>query len=169
MSTRMEGLPDLIKGLDRLKTRASRPLAELEREITRWLLNRQRERFDSAGTSAGVTWPKASSPYLRLKAALLGGDVRPLRWGGRPEERLYPSLTEEGHPDQILRVDPSGTIEIGTRVPYAEQLEAGGVDPFGVPFGGHDLTSLSDEQQARLLGAIDRFVTGGELSEEWQR
>lgn len=169
MSTRMVDLADVLRALDRLKGRASRPFIELERELARWMMNRQRERFDSAGTSAGTPWPQASEPYLLYKAMQLGGDIRALRWGGRPEERLYPSLTQEGHPEQIVRADPDGTFEIGTRVPYAEQLEAGGVDPFGVPFGGHDLTTLSDDQQARLLGAIDRFVTHGEMDEEWQR
>lgn len=168
METEVTGLGEALEDLGKLQDRADKPIKALEREITRWLLARQRERFESMGASAGAPWPVASPQYLKLKAAILGGDVRPLRWGGLPSERLYPSLTQEGHPEQIIRVDDDG-IEMGTRVPYAAQLQAGGVDPFGVPYGGHDLTSLSSEQQGRLFGAIDTYITTGKIDEEWQR
>lgn len=169
MTTRTDNLAKTLRDLDALGARAPEPLRALERDLSRWMMRRQVERFASADASEDGQWPQASPDYLRVKAAILSGDVRPLRWGGRPSERLYPSLTVEGHPEQILRLDADGSLEFGSRVPWADDLARGGVDPFGAPFGAHDLVGLGPRTRARLVRILRTYLLDGERDEELQR
>lgn len=101
-----------------------------------WLDSRK-EMFSTSGASIGAPWPmysKATSEaqYAAIKGKLFGRRMRRqdlLRWlGGR--ERLYPSLTEEGHTDTLYEETGKTSASYGTRVPYAGNHDKGvGVGP----------------------------------------
>lgn len=71
------------------------------------------EAHQSRFQGRGVRWRKPSEITQRIDAQL-GRDPRPLRLTGN----LAQSLTQRGHPDQIVRFTPT-SVTFGTRAPSA--------------------------------------------------
>lgn len=84
--------------------------------------------FESESSGMGGRWPGYTGDeriYGIIKKVLIGRQhgSRLLRWAPGME-RLFPSLTDNQHPDQITRVD-GRTIIYGTAVPYAYKHQIG--------------------------------------------
>lgn len=86
--------------------------------------------FETRGASVNRQWPTYSQTGERQYAAIKSSIFRRrvgaqdlLRWQpGR--ERLFPSLTDESHPEYVDERSPE-SITLGTRVPYASNHNRG--------------------------------------------
>lgn len=97
-----------------------------------FMLAHMRDVFRSGGAAAGAKWRgyDGEPRYGAFKARVLGqARPQPLRWQPGKQERLYPSLTEEGG-DHVHTTGRSAA-RFGTAIPYAARLERGGVGPYG--------------------------------------
>lgn len=129
--------------------------------IRGWLLQRQKELWATQGSSEGVRWPALPEKWAAFKARI-GVDTRPLRWLPGTQERLFPSLTKKGHPDQRWRVVAGRKVEFGTEVPYASRHDQGkGVNPFGEKIRQRRLAVLSQRNQERLAQLLAIYVARG--------
>lgn len=140
--------------------------AVFETAIAPFMRRHVREVYQSNGRAAGARWSGYGNEpkYAAFKAAILfdgdpsslpstGGEPGGLmRWRdkGEAEERLYPSLRNRTHPDNIARVDDLRAVW-GTSVPYAARLALkGGTNPFGESYGPRPILSMADQQKGRL-------------------
>lgn len=83
-------------------------------DVRNILLAFVKKHFDSQGSyPEGKEWRPLSEAYARYKARVAPG--QPIL---RFRDRLYGSLTEADHADQIFRRSPD-RMEWGTKVPYA--------------------------------------------------
>ena len=96
--------------------------------IFAYLRDDTKKNFESQSSGMGDTWPEYTGSefiYGIIKRKMLGDAQgrRKLRWSpGR--ERLFPSVTEDNHPEQIAEID-GRMIRFGTRVPYAANHQFG--------------------------------------------
>lgn len=96
-----------------------------------WLESR-REMFATGGASTGTPWPEYSKAtgelqWAAIKGKFLGRRMRRsdvLRFIGSSNERLFPSMTESGHAENIQDVSEN-RMTVGTRVPYASSHDEG--------------------------------------------
>ena len=78
-----------------------------------------RQQFTTEGGYAGVDWAPLSGNYARWKSQQAPGKTI-LRF----RDRMYNSLTQQNHADQVYRTEPQ-KMEWGTRVPYARFHQLG--------------------------------------------
>ena len=97
------------------------------------------EMYRTKGKSTGASWPGYTAQevryYLPFKKAALGRARLPdntlLRfsptssWAVAPGERLYPGLTNPKHAEFVYRRPDSMTVEMGTNVPWAKDINDG--------------------------------------------
>lgn len=119
--------------------------------------------FQSAGD--GGKWPGYTGSeyqYGIIKQKILGKQLgqRLLRWAPGME-RLFPSVTKEGHPEQVAEIN-GRTIRFGTTVPYAANHQYGfGVGPkwAGSPkVKQRKFLTLGPRQVAEVRRIISRTV-----------
>ena len=102
--------------------------AEGSQRIFSYLREVSRRNFISQSSGEGGKWPGYTGDerlYGIIKKQLIGEKygTRLLRWAPGME-RLFPSLTENRHPDQIAETN-GRTIIFGTAVPYASNHQYG--------------------------------------------
>lgn len=139
-------------------------------DIHKHLIFRQKQLFKSEGRSEGITWPDygGEPKYGALKQALVDqGKIQGmdrLRYRGGPRERLYPSLTQQKHPDHVWSI--KGTqIRFGTKVPYAFKHDEGaGYNMFGEAIPQRRIAVLSDRNVERLRQLIAVWIVRGKRS-----
>jgi hypothetical protein len=112
-----------------------------------WFLGHMGARFATEGRYGGNEWADYSAePHYALYKKAIVGHFRLLRWEmGGEYERLYPSLTDPNHPEHIYQRDDT-KARMGTSVPYAKDLEGGGVGPFGERYPGRTIISATQKQ-----------------------
>lgn len=112
-----------------------------------WFIGHMGARFATEGRYGGNAWEGYSNePHYALYKLAMVGHFRLLRWQmGGPYERLYPSLTEPNHEDHIYQRNQT-SMRVGTSVPYAEDLEDGGIGPFGERYPGRTIISATQAQ-----------------------
>lgn len=116
-----------------------------------FMLSHMRDVFRSGGAAAGATWRgyEGEPRYGAFKAAVLGqARPQPLRWQPGRQERLFPSLTEEG--GAHVHVTGKSAARFGTEIPYAARLERGGTNQFGEPSPARVFLRLDATRSAQL-------------------
>lgn len=124
-----------------------------------FMTQHMRAQFSSEGAYGGSPWAgyDAEPKYRAYKRAILG-HLSILRWQkGGPYEILYPSLTALGHPANIFRVNPNSVV-YGTSVPYAEDLNKGGIGPFGERYPAREIIAMTGQQKTSLFVEIQRDI-----------
>lgn len=112
-----------------------------------WFIGHIGARFATEGRYGGNAWAGYSNePKYALYKKQIAGHFDLLRWekGGK-YERLYPSLTEPNHTFHVYQRDED-SMRVGTSVPYAKDLEKGGVGPFGERYPGRTIISATQRQ-----------------------
>lgn len=117
IEARLDGLSDF------------RPLWEMLRKP--WE-DRSRRMFATNGRDTETPWPDYTQAelarYVPFKMRILGLTTDPnrqlLRWGGRPGERLRPSLENTRHPEAIWAESPKA-LTVGSSAPGAAPSEYG--------------------------------------------
>lgn len=112
-----------------------------------WFLWHMAARFATEGRYGGDAWAGYSNePHYALYKKAITGHWDLLRWekGGK-YERLYPSLTDPDHQFHIYQRNQT-SMRVGTSVPYAKDLEEGGVGPFGERYPGRTIISVTQRQ-----------------------
>lgn len=131
-------------------------------EVHSFLIQKQVALFASEGTSEGITWPKYEGndwKYGLYKRGILGDTYgsRLLRWEPG-KERLYPSLTQDGHGEHVWRVERQ-KFTFGTSVPYASNHQHGtGIGPLGEPIPQRRIAVLGTGSIVELKQMILKFV-----------
>lgn len=96
-----------------------------------WIESRK-EMFATGGASTGTPWPAYSKmtgeiQYAAIKSKLLGRRMKRadlLRFIGSDNERLFPSMTESGHVENIREVS-TRSMTVGSSVPWAASHDEG--------------------------------------------
>ena len=169
-SVQTKGLEELRERVREMSVRMQRMPRATEGRLHGYVLLRNKERFDTQNASEGKKWANYGREplYRRFKQRVLG-DLTVLRWKGGKEERLYPSLTEPGHPEHIHRVTRN-KVEVGTSVPYARRLTRDGKNQFGELRQGRDFISMGDRSRARLVQLLTVYLVRGEShGNEWRK
>jgi hypothetical protein len=123
-----------------------------------WLLNHMRRQFATDGAHGGSRWADYSrEPKYRAYKKSLVGHTDILRWEKGGREQLYPSLTKKGDSLHVWRASHKG-IRFGTRVDHAERLTQGGTGPFGEPYPGREIFSLTRRQRSDFVREIQRDI-----------
>lgn len=124
-----------------------------------YMVQHMRSQFSTEGAHGGAPWAgyDKEPKYRAYKRAILG-HLSILRWQkGGPYELLYPSLTALGHPANIFRVTPTSAV-FGTSVPHAEELNRGGIGPFGEPYPARKIIAMTGQQKNQLFVEIQRDI-----------
>lgn len=133
---------------------------QLAPEMHAFLLAEQREFLRTNGQSQGTQIPGyGSEPEYEAAKFAKTGDTTPLRWKGG-EERLYPSLVDQGHPEHKYEVT-SAAIEFGTSVPYAERIQQGGTNQFGEPAPPRQVVVTGAPLRERIGELMLAFIVDG--------
>jgi len=121
-------------------------------------MQRHMERqFQSDGRYGGATWAGyGGEPQYRAFKRSIGASMRPLRWLPGRQERLFPSLTSKG--PYSVRETRRDSASYGTKLPYAKQLEVGGVGPFGEAFPRRKIISTLPDQRAQMIELIRQDI-----------
>lgn len=142
-------------------------LTDFERihtEITREHMRQHVEAMYSMdGQRAGVHWmsyeESGESAYKKFKSNVVDGPnaTELLRWE-EGHERLYPSLTEPGHP-QHHEVIRGSYYEYGSQLPYAARLaQVGGLNPFDEPYPPRPILWHSEGNLDNLQRKYNRTI-----------
>lgn len=114
--------------------------------------------FRTQGAYGGKPWAGyENEPFYRAYKRAVTGHLKVLRWKPGERERLYPSLTQGLDPDNILEITPT-SFRFGTKVPYAADLNRGGVGPFGERYPARKIISFTDAQKNMLFVEIQRDI-----------
>lgn len=129
-------------------------------DVHRFLLKHTKDVFRTEGQAGGVKWPQYAGndeKYGAFKAGLLKRRPQLLRWSaGR--ERLYPSLTDERHPEHVFAVS-GRSMRFGTKVPYAWRHQHGkGIGPFGEMIPKREFLVLGPRGVAEIRRIISRYM-----------
>lgn len=122
-----------------------------------WMLAHMARQFGSGGSWGGKPWGRYESEpkYAGMKKALVG-HTTPLRWEpGR--ERLYPSLVQPTHPEHLWESDRA-SARFGTRVPWAADLQRGGIGPYGEPYRPYAILQTTDAQRRGLAKRVEKDI-----------
>ena len=136
--TQLEQVAELLGDLTWLWNEVSHP----------WWLAHVEANFATHGRHSGQDWSFAGEPKYAAYKARVADNQDPLRWGAG-HEQIYPSSTDESHPLHIWRTDEQGYV-IGSNAPNLEDMQAGGVGPFGEPFPGRDPFYATPQQLDEL-------------------
>jgi len=134
------GYRRLVRGFGKLQEQLTR-FPELLEKIQNVLLADMRERFNKKVDPLGQKWEPTSWFSALRRERMRGAGVRRFSelgeiksWAARTtlvdKGWLRDSLTKKKHPAGI-RLDPKAktVLRFGTRVPYAEKLNKGGIAP----------------------------------------
>lgn len=133
--------------------------------IFRYLRAETKKNFDTQSAGDGGKWPEYTGSeyqYGIIKQKILGKllGTRKLRWAPGME-RLFPSVTQEGHPEQIAQINGRNII-FGTSVPYAANHQYGfGVGPAWAGFPKikqRKFLTLGPRQIAEIRRIISQVV-----------
>lgn len=146
----------------------------------------RRRMYRTRGQYTGVTWPayqtqgrRSERRYVAIKADIYRRAGRNfdktselLRWI-RGNEKLYPSLGVQGHPDNVWRERPRELI-VGTRLNYARRLGRSGSIPRRLGGGRHParpLLELGGTASLDLRRVVAQYVVAHEqgLAEQLDR
>lgn len=127
-----------------------------ERVFHPYLLRHMKRQFETSGRYAGAAWADyGQEPIYAAAKQRITGHLRILRW--KPgQERLAPSLMTQGGL-HIARSDAT-TAQFGTRLPHAEQIERGGVGPYGERYPARLILFLPTRDRLELVGLLKADV-----------
>lgn len=123
-------------------------LSEMFDEVVHpWMINHVRTQFETSGRHGGAAWEGyGNEPKYKAFKRRVVGRLELLRWApDEGKERLYPSLVNTGHPDHVWQRD-NHSARFGTSVPYASDLEEGGVGPFDERYPGRPILTFKKSQ-----------------------
>ncbi|MFB6374631.1 MAG: hypothetical protein ABEN55_16255 [Bradymonadaceae bacterium] len=122
-----------------------------------WLLEHMRKQFETEGRHGGKPWAGYQNEpiYAEYRARLIG-DVKILSWE-KGNMRLRPSFTDKSHPEHYFRATDRA-VTIGSSVPYANDLNQGGVGPFDERYPPRIIMAMKKRQKKRLVTKIQRKV-----------
>lgn len=133
--------------------------------IFRYLRDETKKNFENQSAGEGGKWPGYTGSefiYGIIKKKMLGKALgaRLLRWAPGME-RLFPSVTQENHPEQIAQINGRNII-FGTSVPYAANHQYGfGVGPAWAGFPRvkqRKFLTLGPRQIAEIRRIISQVV-----------
>ena len=113
-----------------------------------FMLRHMRRQFETSGRYGGAPWAGYDQEpiYAAVKRRRVG-HLHVLR--GKPgQEKLYPSLTTQGGAHLWQR--SADAASFGTRLPFAQGLERGGVGPYGERFPARLIVRLPPRVQRAL-------------------
>lgn len=128
-----------------------------------YLLGAEEALFQSQGaTGSKGRWAgyQGEPRYQRIKAWLVpAAPAMVLVWGSKSTSRLWPSLTDPGHPDHHWAADEQ-SMTFGTRVPWAGRLAQGGPTPYRETAPPRLAIDLSNTDRRALVRLIQRHIMG---------
>lgn len=140
-------LEDEVKDIDKIIMDVVPPL----------LYEHMNLQFNTNGAHGGKPWAAYSSePRYGAWKRRVAGHSKRLQMR-EPFQRLRPSLIRRNHPENILRFQ-NKTLEFGTKVPYAKDLNEGGTGPFGEPYPPRKIFSFKREQINDIIREIQREI-----------
>lgn len=124
-----------------------------------FMIDHMKSQFKSDGAHGGSPWALygAEPKYTAYKIALVG-HLTPLRWQkGGPFERLFPSLVDRSDRDHVWESSAKGAV-FGTSLPYAGDLNAGGIGPFGERYPARKIIAMRQDQKKKMISAIQQAI-----------
>ena len=113
--------------------------------------------FNSNGSHGGKPWASyQTEPKYGAWKRRVAGHSKRLQMRER-FQRLRPSLIRKDHPENILRMKGK-TLEFGTKVPYAKELQEGGIGPFGESYPPRKIFAFKREQINDIIREIQRAI-----------
>lgn len=117
-----------------------------------------RQQLATGGRTGGKAWAgyQGEPKYAAYKQAVVG-HLDPLRWGRQPGG-LEDALT---NPSSRLRswTKSGGKSKLTINLPYIDDLERGGVGPFGERFPARSIFPLGPQlKRAAVASAKDKFL-----------
>ena len=160
----LTGSPRAERSLREMKSNLEN-FREVGPEVHRLIRDQVKKTFETEGANIGYRWPDYTGPeslYGEIKKSILGDKrgSRLLRWSS-DRERLFPSWTDESHPEHVWRIEGS-TFIFGSKVPYAAQHEKGegrGPEWAGqAPIKKRPIAALNRQTVARMSVIFRRHV-----------
>lgn len=146
-------------------------------DLCRAWADSRREMYQTKGRSTGAPWPGYTMAerryYLPVKRAALGRGKLPdntlLRfspsssWSPMRGERLYPGLTDMRHREFVYRRPNDMTVEMGTLVPWAKDVNDGTGEWVSGTFRGKSIFGRTKRGKRHVVRApARRLVRFGE-------
>lgn len=128
-----------------------------DRVFLPYMERHMKRQFESDGRYGGATWAGyGGEPQYRAFKRGIGASLRPLRWMPGKQERLAPSLLKRDA--NSVQTTSRDAASYGTKLPYAKDLERGGIGPFGEPYPKRKIISTLPAQRQAMIDLIKRDI-----------